>query len=345
MPQGHQDSIAESKAIEVEVEVDANTYGITTRHSKMPNGELRFRLQHKDGSAYIRTVAGEDGGWQKSHYHLSVRETYIVQQGWLGYAEPGATGVTASLTRYEPGDIFTTPPGVVHNIYLPADAVIHTVKHGEIDGDERMEDDRSRAFTDLTHNIPAAAFTSRAGQPLAMQPAASASAHLPLSSHGDYSEGYRHFDNLIWQVPAWSSAIFAVVLAGAGDVAPNNVLAQATALSVEQLLSGFYAATGSFLLILSYALYRFRWHQTAFKNYTPHWVSPQLGLQTIVNAEAAIFCGLALSLGGMPLGLSIPLSLLLLVECTLYQQWQVNIQARSKSSNASAGSNAKPTRS
>lgn len=106
----------------------AEQHGITTNHQQMPNGELRFRLIGPDGSAYIRTVAGPKGGWQNSHYHHQLRETYIVEKGWMVMAELDDDGAL-SFHKLNAGDIRTSPVKRAHNVFLPAGAVIHTVKH------------------------------------------------------------------------------------------------------------------------------------------------------------------------------------------------------------------------
>jgi hypothetical protein len=106
----------------------AGELGISVSHSKMDNGELRYRLVAKDGSSYIRTEASADGGWQNSHYHKSVGETYIVQEKWIAFAEREGDDMRLRIMRA--GDIRTTRIGVSHNAYLPPHAVLHTVKHG-----------------------------------------------------------------------------------------------------------------------------------------------------------------------------------------------------------------------
>lgn len=108
---------------------EARTLGISAEHSEMPDGELRFRLKHDDGTAYSRTEASASGGWQKSHHHSDVQETYIVQRGRMAFAEliEGAL----KLRIFVPNEIYTTRPNVAHNVYLFRDSVIHSVKHGE----------------------------------------------------------------------------------------------------------------------------------------------------------------------------------------------------------------------
>jgi hypothetical protein len=107
---------------------EARAKGVWTQHSEMPNGELRFRLRHDDGSSYSRTEAASSGGWQNSHHHRCVRETYITQQGRMALAEL-IDGVLR-LRVFGPNEICTTEPNIPHNVYLYRNTVIHTVKHG-----------------------------------------------------------------------------------------------------------------------------------------------------------------------------------------------------------------------
>jgi hypothetical protein len=107
---------------------EAKDRGVWVEHNEMVNGELRFRLKHSDGTAYIRTEATSSSGWQRSHYHKSVRETYIVQQGSIALAE--WIDEQLRLRVFGPRGIFTTEPYVPHNIYMFGSSIIHTVKHG-----------------------------------------------------------------------------------------------------------------------------------------------------------------------------------------------------------------------
>lgn len=123
-------------------------YGIDTKHEIMENGELRFRLLSEDGSAYIRTVSGDAGAWQNSHFHKQVRETYIVQEGWIAYAEL-INGVLVGHV-YRKDETVTTQPNIIHNVYLPKGAIIHTVKHGNTKDRDWWA---SEQFDDITKNI------------------------------------------------------------------------------------------------------------------------------------------------------------------------------------------------
>lgn len=115
--------------------------GIKFPCNLMDNGEYRFRLMQSGqnaGYGYIMTVMpGTSSGWQNSHYHNWVMETYIVQNGWIGLAEL-LFGGQVKISVYRKDELFTTQPGSVHNVYMAAGAVIHTVKHG---GDRSLEKD------------------------------------------------------------------------------------------------------------------------------------------------------------------------------------------------------------
>jgi mannose-6-phosphate isomerase-like protein (cupin superfamily) len=105
--------------------------GITINHQEMPNGELRFRMMDENGNGYIRTVTTV-GGWQNSHSHNELCETYVVEQGWMGFAKLLDGKLT--LNVLSKGETVTTPIGMCHNVYLPSGAIIHTVKHGGASG-------------------------------------------------------------------------------------------------------------------------------------------------------------------------------------------------------------------
>lgn len=102
--------------------------GVTFGGEFMPNNELRFRLNSRDGSAYIRTVAAPDSGWQNAHHHKGSLETYIVQSEWMAFATQH--GNERAVRFYFPGQVVSSSPGEDHNVFLSGDAVIHTVKHG-----------------------------------------------------------------------------------------------------------------------------------------------------------------------------------------------------------------------
>lgn len=104
-------------------------YGVTINHSRMDNGELRFRLAGKDGSVYIRTEASADSGWQNSHYHTRLSELCLVQEGWVYYAELIDGQVAAR--RYAAGEHYIIRPMIPHNSYMGPNAILHTIKFGD----------------------------------------------------------------------------------------------------------------------------------------------------------------------------------------------------------------------
>jgi len=107
-----------------------NDYGITTNHECMENGELRFRLSGSDGSSYSRTIATGHGGWQNSHAHTTCQELYLVESGWMALATPAQSKLSPLLQILHPGCVCVTSIGQIHNVYLPGNAVIHTIRFG-----------------------------------------------------------------------------------------------------------------------------------------------------------------------------------------------------------------------
>jgi len=262
-------------------------HGVTCEHGRMSNGELRFRLKKNDGTAYIRTESPQEGGWQCAHYHNKVKETYIVQTGRIGYAE--LVGEDQNFYVYEENEIFTTKPIIIHNIYMFPGAVIHTVKHGDSFGEERLVDEKTKQFTKLTKLVSEAELISRSSSTRKGQ------------ADGDYSEAYRHFDNLIWQVAAWSIGIFTIVFGSMSQLTAINPLPSVIGLSFRVTYACLFLVFCIFICVLSYALYRFRWHQIRLKNYTPkdHLRSPQVGLQLMVDLQAEFLAVPALILFGI----------------------------------------------
>jgi hypothetical protein len=247
-------------------------HGITTCHNRTPEGELRFRLKKSDGTAYIRTEA-EIGGWQQSHFHRHVLETYVVQSGWMALGE--LVSGELRLAIVEPGQVVTTRPNVIHNVYLPKGAVIHTVKHGSAVEDDREIDERTKAFDKVTHAM-SSELDIRA---TSIKPARVV----------QYSDEYRHFDTLIWQVPAWSTAIFALTIQALFDVLDSSN-------SFDMTAAGLLAVFGAFALAcFSYVMLRFRCHQHPLKTYspTPKWKSASTITQCLVTLESMSLLAIA----------------------------------------------------
>ena len=83
---------------------------------------------------------------------------------------------------------------------------------------------------------------------------------------GNYSEEYRHFDSLIWQVPAWSTAIFLITVIGLNSLSQNSsLIVKEIGLSRKTIFTFFFGFMGLLILILSHVLYRFRVYQEKLK--------------------------------------------------------------------------------
>ena len=106
---------------------------IEFNYEQMPNTELRFRLLGPDGGCYVRTEASPEGSWQNSHSHDATFELYVIQAGWIAIAHMGDIGVEINV--YRENDHCVIRPHVLHNVYMPARAVLHTVKYGGVKGD------------------------------------------------------------------------------------------------------------------------------------------------------------------------------------------------------------------
>ena len=108
---------------------EAQSSGIDVNFELMDNGEKRYRLVSSDGTSYCRTVGSEIGTWQNSHYHKAVSEFYVVQSGWIVYAEIDINGET-DLRFLREGESVIVNPFVHHNIFMSSKAVTHTIKYG-----------------------------------------------------------------------------------------------------------------------------------------------------------------------------------------------------------------------
>jgi hypothetical protein len=114
-------------------------YGISADHECMETGELQFRLIGSDGNGYSRTVATKNGGWQNSHSHSAFQELYLVESGWIALATPSSTRKSPHIRVLREGTSRVTLLGQVHNVYLSANTVIHTIRFGVRGAQPRWE--------------------------------------------------------------------------------------------------------------------------------------------------------------------------------------------------------------
>ncbi|WP_078433618.1 hypothetical protein [Metabacillus halosaccharovorans] len=108
---------------------EARAAGVDLNFELMNNGEKRYRLISSDGSSYCRTVGSKQGAWQNSHYHKSCSEFYVVQSGWIVYAQISVNG-ELDLCLLSEKESVTVNPFVHHNIFMSSHSVVHTIKYG-----------------------------------------------------------------------------------------------------------------------------------------------------------------------------------------------------------------------
>jgi mannose-6-phosphate isomerase-like protein (cupin superfamily) len=220
----------------------AEQHGIVTAHEQMDNGELRFRLTPTDGNGYIRTVAGTTGAWQNAHSHKSLRETYIVERGWIASAEMKLGSL--SITVHELGAIFTTEPNVSHNIYLSKNTVIHTVKHEGANLSDWVED---KDLSILTKNLSETEIlkTREIKRP-------------DFDRFPAYMTLYNNLDNLLWRVPNFLAVSATITIGFLGTVLSRN-----PAPRVPPLVFSMVFAFSAMLFLLGYvSMSRLREHHT-----------------------------------------------------------------------------------
>ncbi|MEA2998728.1 MAG: hypothetical protein QOK17_561 [Sphingomonadales bacterium] len=276
-------------------------YGVATSHESLASGERRFRLIQDDGTGYIRTEAPSTGAWQQSHFHRALRETYIVQSEWAVYAEDGKDGL--GLTLYGPGGLFTSAPDVVHSVYLPAGAVIHTVKHGAGSKGDRHTDARTEDFDRRLAAL---------GDEAAVLTAARRAPQAPGGAR--YTEEYRHFDTLIWQAPAWASAIFALSLQALdGDLQAG--LGRISGVSSAVAMAAFCSFMSLTLMCFAFVLWRFRRHQFMLKAYpgAAWYRSAGTYTQSLITAQSGVLLFLALLFLGIRPIVALPATALAVV--------------------------------
>jgi len=221
-----------------------NDYGITCRHDLMDNGELRFRLNSEDGSAYIRTLSGETGAWQNSHFHKAMRETYIAQKGWMAFARLDDSKLSVSIIQA--GDAITIEPFVIHNVYLPAGAIIHTVKHGISQEKDWFGDEGFNKMTkDLTEE-DIARLALKSGVEKDIDP-----------RFNSYVAIYNNLDNLLWRIPSLFIGGAAILI---GFVA--NIVSKPNASLSPALWSAMFILIGALFLLGAYSMSRIRIHHS-----------------------------------------------------------------------------------
>ena len=105
-------------------------HGVDVRGKRMLNtGEHRFTLRLAEGGGVSITKAGEQGGWQEAHYHVSTREVYAVHDGLILYAwDSDRVDAGVELLPLRAGQQVVAEPGISHAIYVCKRSVFSTMK-------------------------------------------------------------------------------------------------------------------------------------------------------------------------------------------------------------------------
>lgn len=146
-----------------------------------------------------------------------------------------------------------------------------------------------------------------------------------------YTQDYRHFDNLIWQVPAWATAVFSFSVTSAVIILANaNSIEKLFPIDPLRTLSIFLFSVFAVLMLLTNVFLKFRLHQKSV--FRPHrrdvpslWFMPsgQTSLLLILFVEASVILCFALVAAGISLMLTKVLTIVFLVVGFSYVEWSV----------------------
>ncbi len=289
---------------EISSEEATTSHCVTTLHHQMPNGELRFRLKKSDGSAYIRTEASDSGAWQKSHFHNNVRETYIVQRGWIAYA--AKIEQKRRIEIYRDGELFTTQPGIIHNVYMSSNSAIHTVKHGVSLSEDRITNSETKEFDRVVECL------ADENAILSLDDRKGAAMDLAKIEE-TYNVAYRHYDDLIWRAPLWVTGIFTATMVGLNS-ATQEFIARTTGIVQPYAAVSYLMLMFVVTLAYSFAFHRFRVHQrrvrTQERRATPPWKSASTIFNVLISVEAFALLCLALIMAGWSISWAMAVSLI-----------------------------------
>jgi quercetin dioxygenase-like cupin family protein len=273
----------------------------------------RYYLPDRDPLEVIETQMAAHAK-QNAHSHEAIREAMLVLEGDVRVEE--IISGKSFCQSLDPGDFVVFDRGVSHrmenNSDIPA-RILHFKFVGDWKDRALFISDKIEAGTNLT----------------------------PASSIPDiYTQDYRHFDNLIWQVPAWASAIFALALTLAVLVLANGATIEGS-LSVDAVrsVSVFLFSVFLILLLLLNVFLRFRLHQrVAHRPERPRvdrlWYMPpgQLSLQLILFTESAVVLCFALVSAGVDRFVAKAIAALFLI----LGFWYVEMTVRKKSAEIKA---------
>jgi len=146
-----------------------------------------------------------------------------------------------------------------------------------------------------------------------------------------YSKDYKHFDNLIWQLPGWSTAIFVLSITGLSQIAGGNLDCLNLGFSTEEIAFGFLLVCWFFHMALFNALVRFRAHQIELKSdgnsAFAHWCySGQFWLQNAVIIQSGALFFLAIRI--IKLDFAIVSSIVVMLAMFIYSLLSIYIKGK-----------------
>ncbi|MFM5949749.1 MAG: hypothetical protein ACKOPM_11050 [Novosphingobium sp.] len=220
--------------------------GAREDHEIMPSGEGRLRLTFKDGNNFIRTVATDTGCWQQAHVHDRFSETTIVERGWVALAER-RDGILR-LQTFGEGQIFTSVPGIAHNLYVSANTVLHTVKHGNDGAGKWTADQQLSSETSALSE----------GDILRLALPGGRETITIDNRFGGYISLYNNLDSLLWGVPSIFALGITVLLGFLSSKSSFNEIVSTPPIATVSVL----VLTGCILLLGAYLTVRIRHFHT-----------------------------------------------------------------------------------
>ena len=222
----------------------ASEYGVSSKHERMPNGELRFRLLSDSGDGYARTVASPESGWQNSHSHQTLKETYIVQKQWMIIVSLREGSLI--FAHLGLGELLTVEPNIPHTVYLPDGAVVHTVKHGATHcKDWNACPELDDMIAGMSESGALAIARSQCNADFTLDP-----------KFESYVNIYNNLDSIIWRLPAFFVTAVALFMAFLG-----SMMSQGHVLS-SLMWAVLLVSVGVLCLLGAYSMWRLRVHHT-----------------------------------------------------------------------------------
>lgn len=146
-----------------------------------------------------------------------------------------------------------------------------------------------------------------------------------------YIQDYRHFDNLIWQVPAWASAVFSFSMTASILALANRIsIDKSLSIDVPNSVAVFLLSVFLVLILLTNVFLKFRLHQRSI--YRPYrkqipscWfmISGQTSLLLALFLEASVVLCFSLILFGLAQIIAYIISGVFMVFGFSYVEWSV----------------------